>query len=422
MKIANLDEATELLNRYIPRPLDVRAVYNLDTIRALAAFVGNPQDKVRVLHVAGTSGKTSTSYYMAALLQAAGKKVGLTVSPHITTVNERVQIDLVPMPEAEFCRELGVFMDEVEKSGLKPTYFEILMAFAYWEFARQKVDYAVIEVGLGGLLDGSNIVTRADKICVITDIGFDHMHILGSTLPEIATQKAGIIHAGNEVFMHEQTTEAVDVVRAACEKEGATLHLLPDATEVSTPFLPLYQQRNLHLAVEAVRFALQRAGQQLAEAEIAAAATVHIPGRMETFHVDGKTIVLDGAHNPQKLQAMAESVRATYSDEPIAALLGFVGSKEVSLAENAEIVTSLAPNLIVTAFGSAQENGQPSIDPETVAAACKQVGAESVQTETDHQAALQKLLARPEKILLVTGSLYLISYLRPLVLGLAASR
>ena len=418
MKITSFAEATEILNGYIPRPLDVRAVYNLDTIQALAAFLGNPQDKIRVIHVAGTSGKTSTAYYAAALLRAAGKNVGLTVSPHITEINERVQINLVPLPEAEFCSELGLFMEEVEKSGLKPTYFELMMAFAYWEFVRQQVDYIVVEVGLGGLLDGSNIVTRPDKVCVITDIGFDHMNVLGSTLTEIATQKAGIIHEGNAVFMHAQTAEVMDVVSKTCHQFHATLHVVTeDDAHIKNEGLPLYQQRNMGLAIAAVRYALDQEHDRISSELVHAAALAHIPGRMEVVHIGDKTVILDGAHNPQKLQAMTESLRAQYPETPMAALVGFVQSKEVSLAENAALIGEVANTIIVTPFGAAQEHGRDAIEPARVAEAFKTAGVSNVTIAADYEEAVQRILQVPERVVLITGSLYLISYVRPLLLG-----
>ncbi len=423
MKIANLAEATKLLNGFIPRPLDVRQVYNLDTIRKLVAFLGNPQDTLRVIHVAGTSGKTSTSYYAAALLHAAGKKVGLTVSPHITAMNERLQINLVPLSEAEFCSELGIFIDEVHRSGLSPTYFELLMAFAYWEFARQRVDYAIVEVGLGGLLDGSNVVTRADKVCVIADIGLDHMGVLGSTLPEIAAQKAGIIHDRNVVFMHDQPAEIMEVVRQTVQAHKADLRVASAAANPELAALPRYQRRNITLAMAVADYALKRdGGTSLTPTMIAKAAATHIPGRMETFRSGDKVIILDGAHNPQKLQAMIDSVRAEYPEQRIAALVGFVGSKEVSLAENVELLAGLARHVIVTGFGATQENGQTSIDPHMVAGAMRLAGVPDVTEIADHAEALHILWHSPEPVLLVTGSLYLISYLRPLILASLASR
>ncbi|HSX07394.1 MAG TPA: Mur ligase family protein [Candidatus Saccharimonadales bacterium] len=417
MKIASLAEAATILNGFIPRPINVHAAYNLETISKLAAYVGDPQNKMRVVHVAGTSGKTSTSHYIAALLKASGKKVGLTVSPHISEVNERVQINLIPMPEPDFCRALGEFMDLVAASGLKPTYFEILMTFAYWEFARQGVDYAVIETGLGGLLDGSNIASRADKVCVITDIGLDHMHILGNTIAEIAAQKAGIIHDQNPVFMHVQPEAVMGVIERACDEHHAALHVLAPAPSL-VPALPPYQQRNLALAAAAAEFVLERDnGAALTPQAITQAATIQVPGRMEVFRVGKKTIVLDGAHNPQKLAAMAAGMHAGYPDAPVAALVGFVQSKEASLAENAQLIAGLAGRVITTEFGTTQEHGPASLAAHDVAAACRAAGVSGVLETTKVDEAVQALLDSPEQILLVTGSLYLISYVRPLILA-----
>lgn len=420
MKIASLAEATIILNGFIPRPIDVHAAYNLETIGKLAAYVGNPQNKVRVVHIAGTSGKTSTSYYIAALLKASGKKVGLTVSPHITEVNERVQINLVPMPEPAFCQALGEFMDLVAESGLKPTYFEILMTFAYWEFARQGVDYAVIETGLGGLLDGSNIASRADKVCVITDIGLDHMHILGNTTVEIAAQKAGIIHEQNPVFMHVQPEAVMRVIERACQEHHAALHVLAPAPSLA-PALPPYQQRNLALAAAAAGFVLRRDnGAALMPEATTQAATVQIPGRMETFHVGEKIVVLDGAHNPQKLAAMVAGMRAGYPDAPIAALVGFVQSKEANLAENAQLIAGLADRIVIAEFGATQEHGPASLTAHGVAEACRAADVTDVIETTNVDEAVRALFDSPEQVLLVTGSLYLISYVRPLILKRAA--
>lgn len=421
MKIANLDEAMALLVQFIPPRPNAKIVYKLDTIRALLRVLGDPQDQLRVIHVAGTSGKTSTAYYVAALLRAAGKRVGLTVSPHIEAVNERVQIDGAPLAEAAFCAHLGELMDQVQASGLKPTYFELLIALAYWEFARQKVEYAVVEVGLGGLLDGTNVVTRADKVCVITDIGLDHVHILGTTLAAIATQKAGIIQPHNEVFMYEQSEEVMQAVRRVCTEKEAKLQLVSPEFDSAVRSLPSYQQRNITLAAAVVDRVLQRDEQRRVNSDMLhVAVKTRIPGRLETFRIGDKTVLLDGAHNPQKLQAMAASVRAAYPEQSIAALLGFVQTKMDDLPENAQLMLGLTQRIIATEFEAAQEHGPPALAAEMVAAACRQAGASDVTIETDFEKALLQLLQSPEPLLLVTGSLYLVSYVRPLVLKMAA--
>ncbi len=198
MNIRSIQEAEAALLPYVPLVAELTGKdTTLDRIVPLMKLLGDPQDKLKIIHLAGTSGKTSTAYYMSALLQATGKKVGLTVSPHIDTIAERVQIDGLPLPETEFCRELGIFLDIVEFAEAPPSYFELLYAFALWVFERQQVDYAVVETGMGGLYDATNVASRPDKVCVITDIGFDHTHILGKTLPEIAAQKVGIVHDHN---------------------------------------------------------------------------------------------------------------------------------------------------------------------------------------------------------------------------------
>jgi dihydrofolate synthase/folylpolyglutamate synthase len=170
MHLTNLAEAERALEAYWPSQVS-KHQNNLDPVRKLLRAAGNPQNTLRVVHVAGTSGKTSTAYYVAALLKAAGKKVGLAVSPHVDNLNERVQLDLSPLPEAEFCAELGKYLELVKQTGVVLNHFELLYAFAYLQFARLGVDYAVVEVGVGGLLDATNTVDRDDKVCVITDIG-----------------------------------------------------------------------------------------------------------------------------------------------------------------------------------------------------------------------------------------------------------
>jgi dihydrofolate synthase/folylpolyglutamate synthase len=171
LRIETFSEASKLLAKFIPP--DRPTSYTLDRMEQLMDYLGNPQNRLSVIHIAGTSGKTSTSYYIAALLHATGKTVGLSVSPHIDTIAERAQIDLRPLEESDYCEQLGIFLELIEKSGIQPSYFEVLVAFMYWLFDRRGVDYAVVEVGLGGLLDGTNVVDRSDKVCVITDIGFD---------------------------------------------------------------------------------------------------------------------------------------------------------------------------------------------------------------------------------------------------------
>ncbi|MET0779541.1 MAG: Mur ligase family protein [Candidatus Saccharimonadales bacterium] len=417
-QIPSLAAAPGALEAYWPNRSTVHRM-SLDYMRDLLDYLGNPQNQLRVIHVAGTSGKTSTAYYAAALLTASGKKVGLTVSPHVDFLNERVQIDMVPLPEKAFVQALNEFMARVEEGGFTPTYFELLCAFAFWEFARQKVDYAVIEVGVGGLLDNTNLVSRTDKVCILTDIGFDHMSVLGYTLPEIAAQKAGIIQLHNAVFCWRQGREVMEMFVAAARQRQADLHVL-DKSQLGAEygFLPLFQRRNFELARHAAQFTLKRDGDQLPpdEAVLLAAHTL-VPARMEIRHIQGKTVIIDGSHNPQKLQALAESIQAQFPGQKVAVLVGFAKSRapENRIEAGTHELLQLAAHLIITSFVINRNDPHYSIDPQSMAKACDAEGYTAYEIIEEPVAAFQALIKRPEPIVVVAGSFYLLNTIRPLL-------
>ena len=420
-QIRNFAEANDALAQFLPNTRVVGS-YSLNKPRALMDYLGNPQNQLKVIHVAGTSGKTSTSYYAAALLAVTGKKVGLTVSPHIAEINERVQINMLPMPEAEFCMELTEFLALIETSKINPSWFEVLIAFDYWEFAKQAVDYAVVEVGLGGLLDSTNVIDRTDKVCIITDIGLDHVRVLGNSLPEIAAQKAGIIQLHNAVFSYRQAANITDVIENQAAQKQAELHLIEPSLmpPASLSFLPLFQQRNFALAEQAVDYVIKRDGMApLSFRQILAAARTHIPARMEIFKYKDKIIILDGAHNAQKLQALVKSIKAKYPDQPVAAIVSFsVLNADSRLHDGLQELSNLVDYVITTEFSINQDVHQQSVDTDVVVQTGRDIGLNSVVVVKDPIEALKTLLARPEKILLVTGSFYLLNPIRPYVLGL----
>jgi dihydrofolate synthase/folylpolyglutamate synthase len=409
--ITNLKEAETALEPFFPSRVK-RHAYTTDHIRQFMDYLGNPQNSPRSIHIAGTSGKTSTAYYSAALLQQAGKKVGLMVSPHVEAVNERVQINLEPLPEKVFCQELTQFLALVKKSGITLTYAEVLYAFAYWEFKRHQVDYIVVETGLGGLLDATNVIDRPDKVCILTDIGRDHTSVLGNTLQEITQHKAGIIHLHNTVFCYRQDAAVMHEIRQTCKRQQADLHSI-DERFYTAVYMPLFQRRNFTLALQAVQFVLERAGTELSERQIAVASQTHIPARMEEFKVGGKVIVLDGAHNPQKLGALRASMAASFAEKPVAVLAAFADSGGRDIHEIVSELAPLASHLIATSL-PISKGMRTGRKPEDIAAAAK-AGIRSVEAIPDRTAALEALLARPEPILLVTGSFYLAGELRPVI-------
>jgi dihydrofolate synthase/folylpolyglutamate synthase len=393
-------------------------------MRQLMDFLGNPQDRYKVVHVAGTSGKTSTAYFAAAFLHAAGKKVGLTVSPHVDYLNERVQIGMVPLHEAVFVREMNLFLELVDTSGLQPMYFELLCAFAFWEFARQGVEYAVVEVGVGGLLDNTNVMRGDGKVCVLTDIGYDHMSVLGNTLPEIAAQKAGIVQLHNTVFCWQQDQPVLAVFSDVAHKRQADLHVLQmPVASLQVDFLPLFQRRNCMLAYTAVQFVLQRDGGKLSPEATTLATHTYIPARMECQQLHGRTVVIDGAHNPQKLHALMQSVHAQYPGKQVAVLAGFANSKRPKNRADAgaRALAQDAAHIILTAFTVNRLRAHSSMKPEAIAATFDMVGYTSYEIIIDPTIAFQALLNRPEPVLVVAGSFYLLNVIRPLLRAATAS-
>jgi len=417
MQINNFDEVHVALRPFMVQE-NMKGSYKLNRIKALTKTLGNPQDKLKVVHVAGTSGKTSTSYYIVALLQATGAKVGLTVSPHIDEVNERVQINLDPLPEAEFCQKLSEFLQIVEKTKIKPTYFELLVAFAYWYFALTNVDYAVIEVGLGGLLDGTNIVNNKNKVCVITDISLDHTDILGNTLKKIATQKAGIITPGNQIFTYQQPAEAMAVINKTATEQHANLAIVNETSQDLNwnENLPYFQKRNWWLAKNAVDFIIERDKLvPLKQGQLKQTQRIVIPARMETIKKNGKTVILDGAHNTQKMQALAKAIKEKYAGQPVAVLLAVKKGHDFAQRADLEPLVSLASHIITTAFKTDADLPFESVDPKVLANHCQKLGAKSVEVINDPKAAYKALIKRPEKILLITGSFYFMNHIRPLL-------
>ncbi len=415
-KLKSFTDIHEALREFMPTPKQYeKARFSLEDMKKLLDFLGNPQEKLKVIHVAGTSGKTSTSYYMAALLQAAGKKVGLTVSPHVDEVNERVQVSLEPLPEKVFAREFQAFLNLVDESGIEPSYFAVILAFAYWYFAKEEIDYAVVEVGMGGLLDATNVVNRADKICVITDIDLDHTEFLGSSLAAIASQKAGIIHPHNPVFSYKQSEEVMNVLREICDQQQAELHEILTLKNASLPKqLPLFQRRNWYLAHKTFEFVSERDNLPgLGEAAELNAINTYVPARMETIEMGGKTLIMDGAHNAQKLQALFKSIKQRYPDDKIALLFSIVKTGGRRTQSTVETVVKFADHIVITSFYGEQDTPKFSVNPKQVAEKIHMTGFDDWEVIAEPEAAFRVLLKRPEKLLVVAGSFFLLNHIRP---------
>lgn len=385
----------------------------LTRMQPLLTAAGNPHTKLRAVHVAGTSGKTSTCYYAAALLHATGAHVGLSVSPHVDSITERLQVDGQPISEHDFCERLGEFIDIIHGSGVQPSYFELMITFVLWYFAAEGVDYVVLETGMGGLYDATNTVTRPDKVCVITDIGYDHMHVLGTDIASIATQKAGIIHQHNHLFMHEQDAAITEVITKRVAEQNAILNTVSidqyQKCAVTLPAdMPQFQKRNWCLARATVEHIAARDG--LGDVPILNPSSVIVPGRMEIEQLpDGSTLILDGGHNGQKVAAFVSSFMQLYPDVKADVLLAMKKGKEYrDVLQNLQPITNA---LLVTAFTDAQDFPIRSQDPETIAAYGRSLGIDT-GVESDNKRAFAQLKRSSARLKIVIGSIYLLGQIR----------
>ena len=223
---------------------------DLTNILAFAKVLGNPHQKFHAIHVGGTNGKGSTSHMIASILQESKLKVGLYTSPHLKNFTERVKINGVEIERAYVIEFIEKYKDFLEKQGL--SFFEMTVGLAFNYFAKQRVDIAIIEVGLGGRLDSTNIITP--EVSVITNIGFDHTQFLGETLPEIAYEKAGIIKKNIPVVVGERHDETTPVFEKKANQMGSKLLFASDEFEdYHTDLLGVYQKKNANTSVKAIQ-------------------------------------------------------------------------------------------------------------------------------------------------------------------------
>lgn len=439
--------ALRFLDDYIPAPgVRVAPAYALARTQALMARLGDPQDALPVIHLAGTSGKGSTAAILASILKAHGLHVGVGTSPHLRHLRERISFDATPVDEAAFCNGLGeiapAVLDLATRNWGPPTFFEILIALSYWLFARRPVDVVVMETGLGGRYDATNTVTRADKIAVLTPLGLDHTEFLGNTLSKIAAAKAGIIRPGNAVFSAPHPPVAAALIRATCRKQAAELTIFnPDTmlhnvrlTQAGVGFeldlgaqedvlrdlwLPtpgLHQAANAGLAALATNRFLQRRGQAISPLAVAQGlAATQLPGRMEQRTLQGRTVILDGAHNPQKMQALCTTLAALYPGARFPVVIALKQDKSAHAILS--YLQPLTARLLCTRF-TATDQGMPlaAVAPEEITAVAATLGFDDVQTYPAPDVALAAALAIPgDTPVIVTGSIYLLAQLYPLL-------
>ena len=310
----------------------------LENTLRLMAQVGNPHLHLKAIHVAGTNGKGSTSHLIAAALQAAGYKVGLFTSPHLVSLTERIRINGQPIPEDEvaaFVTQHKAFLDEVQ-----PSFFETMTALGFAYFVQEQVDIAVVEVGLGGRLDSTNVLTPI--LSVITNIGLDHTEFLGNTLTKIAKEKAGIIKAGVPVVIGESHPQTMNVFLAKAQECGSEIYFADQCEYLRRTRLQvapecqlkgIYQEHNLQTAFVALR-AISNLGFKISNLNIAegfahVCSMTGLRGRWETL-CEKPLILCDTGHNSHGLQYVARQLKELTNPQ-VWIVFGMVNDKDTDI-------------------------------------------------------------------------------------------
>ncbi|MDE2573183.1 MAG: bifunctional folylpolyglutamate synthase/dihydrofolate synthase [bacterium] len=400
-------------------------------MRTLLRRLGDPQDRYPTLHIGGTSGKGSTCTMAASVLRAHGLRVGLHTKPHLRSVTERARVDAAAVSEERFAELLGEMMPALEATAAdegRPSYYETLLALAFLHFAREHVEVAVIEVGIGGTLDGTNVLHP--EVAVITNVGFDHMEILGDTLEKIAFDKAGIAKAGIPLISDVDRAEARVVIEERCAQVGAPFLSVRDLVaiekqagqgrhgqqalmttpagsyRVDLPLLGGFQLRNAATAILAVE--QLREGLRPAVAAVERGlAEVSLAGRVE-FYPSRPVVVFDVAHNPDKAGALAGALREEWPGRRFHFVVGVVEGKDAR--EMIGIWSQLPGSFIFTSF---VVPGRPATRLQRLQGYAQGFGRASRAINDPVEAlAVARRMAEADDVVVVTGSTFVVAELR----------
>ncbi len=360
-------EALEYLLKYADYERLPRSgiVWDIKRIERLCKRLGDPHLAAKTVHTAGTKGKGSTSAMIASILKSAGYRVGLYTSPHLLSFTERIQVDGRNISEADWARLVEILKPHVESENAlgdlgELTTFEIYTAMAFLHFARVKADWQVIEVGLGGRLDATNVVKP--EVCVMTSISYDHTDVLGDTLTKIAGEKCGIIKSGAEVVTAPQFPESMEVIEGVCKEKGCRLiRVGGDVTwervgsneggqsfivrgrqgeyKARIPLLGEHQVENAANAIAAIELLIERGVKVSSQHIVEGLKNVKWAGRLQILRRK-PWVVVDAAHNAYSMQRMAEALKGYLRYDKAKLILGFGADKDVAgMAREAVKVT-----------------------------------------------------------------------------------
>ena len=390
----------------------------LDRTRELLGKLNDPQKELKFIHIAGTNGKGSTAAMLSSILEEAGYRVGLYTSPFINRFNERMQVNHQPIPDEELAALTEYVRPHADAMADSPTEFELITALAMVWFARQKCDIVVLEVGMGGELDSTNIID-VPEAAVIAAMGLDHVKELGPTMADIARAKAGIIKEGGRVVSYGGNPEADEVIAAVCRARNASL-CQPDFSAIvpgdfslegqtfsykgwrglRIPLVGAYQMNNAAVVLETVEVLRQRGWNISDEAVRQGLADTRWPARFEVLRRD-PVFIVDGGHNPHGIRATAESLSRLFPGRKITFVTGVMADKDVE-----HILGLIVP--LADQFFTVRPDNPRAMDAGELAARIEAMGAKATACASVRDGVDRAIQAEgPHGVACALGSLYM---------------
>ena len=407
----------------------------LDSTRKLLELLGNPQDNLNVIHVAGTNGKGSVCSFISNILKEEGYKVGLYTSPYLETFTERIRVNGENIPEKDVARIITLIKDKIEimvsEGYSSPTEFEIVTAMALYYYNEQKMDYVVLEVGLGGRYDSTNVI-KNPLVSVLVSISFDHIGVLGDTIGKIAYEKAGIIKENGTAIVYKQVKEAEDVVKEVCENQNATYievnfdnvlvkksdtySQVYDCTIMDEKFENIeikligeHQINNSIVALNIAKFLRDNKNIKISNESIKnGLLTTKWAGRIEKI-MEKPMFIIDGAHNEDGAKSLCKSLEKNFPDKKLTLLIGMLADKDID-----SVLKILMPkfNKIITTTPDSDR----AISSEELKNKISMYIDDVISIENIEDAVKYTLdNAKEDEVIISAGSLYMIGTVRTLV-------
>lgn len=419
--------------KYITEVGNFGSNYGLERTHKLLEYLGNPEKELKFIHIAGTNGKGSTTSMITEILMGSGYKVGMYTSPFIEEFEERIQINRNNIPKetlAALMDEVKLSVDKVIEDGYNhPTEFEIITVLMLLYFKRENIDFGVIEVGLGGTLDSTNVITPI--LQVITSISFDHTNLLGNTLEEIAREKAGIIKKGIPTVIYPQQEEALNVIKNKCFEMDSELYIANsdnlkfesvvnddkpyqllkynDEIDILLPLLGEHQIINLSVAMKTIEVLNNRNITDISIDNITKSIKGVIwKGRLEVLS-NNPYVVIDGAHNIQGIQTLSKNIKKYFEYDNLYLILGILADKDVE--EMIKVITPMAKKVYAVTPNSIRAELAEDLKKEIIKY------NENCQAYDDYKEAYLTALndADENDLILASGSLYMVGDMRKII-------